>query len=220
MHDIERELIKATNYKPMRKFSDRQDYLKSILNAVSKLTDDDYESLSDEAATWANSAVEAHNAKNDELPDFDEITLDEETNGTDSDEGDVPSDTSEGTTVVAASSVPEERSEEDSVAEEAPKPKKSKAPKSTAKPKSELKHGHLPDVVVDKWGAMEGSKNARALAMFEKGATTKEVKDAIGGTYYNILSKMVTHGHKVEKEGAIIRLTHKTDIGGKAKKKK
>ena len=42
MHEVEKELIKATGYKPLRKFSDRQDYLKSILNAVSKLEDADF----------------------------------------------------------------------------------------------------------------------------------------------------------------------------------
>src|SRR6266850_7451291 len=73
MHDIERELIEATGYKARQKYANRQDYLKSILNAVAKLTDDDFDSLTDETALWVNAAVEAHNSKNEEIVDFDEL---------------------------------------------------------------------------------------------------------------------------------------------------
>lgn len=71
------------------------------------------------------------------------------------------------------------------------------------------------DVVLDKFGCMEGSKNSNALKMFEKGATAKEIKTALGGTYYNILKKQQKLGHLIEKEGAIIKLTHKDFAGGK-----
>src|SRR5258705_10402245 len=73
MHDIERELIEATGYKARQKYANRQDYLKSILNAVAKLTDDDFDALTDETAVWVNAAVEAHNSKNQEIDDFDEL---------------------------------------------------------------------------------------------------------------------------------------------------
>jgi hypothetical protein len=51
-----------------------------------------------------------------------------------------------------------------------------------------------------------------ALALFEKGATVREVKDKIGGTYYNILGKMQQRGHKLEKEGHVIKLTHRDEF--------
>lgn len=237
MHAIERELIKVTGYKLQRPFANRQDYLGSILNAVMKLTDSDFDDLSDEAASWANAAVEAKNSKDEELPDFDEAPVDdeaeeaEETSEDDSetdddDEGDADHDPETGEVIE-----PDDEEGDAEPDEETPEPKKSyrKPPKEkkaekvkpSAKPATK-KPPAEEDVVLDKWGCMEGSKNSQALAMFEKGATTKEVKDKIGGTYYNILGKAVQNGHKMEKDGALIKLTHKDDLGGKkpVKKKK
>lgn len=244
MHDVERELIKVTGYKAQRKFDDRQDYLKSILNSVMKLTDDDFDSLSDDAATWANSAVEMHNSKNGgELPDFDEAEAVDDTEGDDDTEAegsedDEPEDDVEGTeddaeTEDEPSDEPDEEADEpeekptkkskaktkaappEKPAKAKEKPASAKLPKPPKKPKNEE------DVVLDKWGCMEGSKNSQALNLFEKGATTKEVKDKIGGTYYNILGKMVEKGHKMSKDGAIITLTHKSSLtSGKAAVKK
>ena len=65
---------------------------------------------------------------------------------------------------------------------------------------------------------MEGSKNSQALKFFERGATAAEVKQKMGGTYYNILGRCVAQGHKMEKEGHIIKLTHKNDLGKKSTK--
>ena len=208
MHAIERELIDATGYKPARKFANRQDYLGSVLNAVLKLKDDEFDSLSDDAAAWANSAVEAKNSKAEELPDFDEIDPDAEPDGE-------PESEDETLAELEAEGEMEELAE--TVAPKA-KPKKDPKPK-----KVEASDEELPDVKMDKWGAMEGSKNALALGMFEKGATSKEIKDALGGTYYNILKRMAIKGHKIEKVGAVIKLTHSDDVAKKAatpKKKK
>ena len=55
--------------------------------------------------------------------------------------------------------------------------------------------------------------------MFEKGATSREVKEKLGGTYYNILGKMQENGHRLIKEGSLFTLTHKDDLN-KAKKAK
>jgi len=237
MHEVEKELIKATGYKPLRKFSDRQDYLKSILNAVSKLEDADFEHLSDEAATWANAAVEAHNAKDVDLPDFDEVgDPEEEIEEVEVEAGAViehdpgPDDEAEGQ---PEDELPhdDELHEDDDEDEPEVKPTKAKkaAPKKPEQKEPTLRkvapvtktHKDDPEVELDKWGAMAGSKNSRALAMFEKGATTKEVKDTIGGTYYNVLKKMAQNGHKVEKEGSLIKLTHTDDMkSGKAAVKK
>lgn len=231
MHAIERELIKMTGYKAPRKFSDREDYLKSLLNAVMKLTDDDFDNLTDEAAAWTNQAVDAHNSKNGTIPDFDEVeeatddaeeTVDEEA----TEDADEVVDDDEAT----VTDEPEDDSNEDTDpdGEDEPPAKpvkkkpagKAKAPaKVPAKEKVAAKKpkpiDDEEDVVVDKWGCMEGSKNARALALFEQGATAKEVKDKIGGTYYNILAKMVKNGHKMEKDGAVIKITHSSEKGKK-----
>lgn len=271
-HPVERELIKTTAYKTRTKFSDRQDYLGSILNAVMKLTDDDFENLSDEAAEWANAAVHAKNSKED-IPDFDEVTADEEgsepeddaeddseeaddeaddeTEEEDEVDGDDVSDDSEPATasddtasgddagdpeddeVELDDEGAEEEPDEDEADEPEPKAKPA-AKKAGKKPAHKMKvppkekpvkpklHNRNPrahedeDVIMDKWGCMEGSKNSRALALFEKGATSKEVKDSLGGTYYNILKKMEQDGHTLEKEGSLIRVVHKDEKAKKA----
>lgn len=272
MHAIERELIKVTGYKARTKFSDRQDYLSSILNAVSKLDDDDFDNLSDEAAEWANAAVEAKNSRNAELPDFDEVGTPEEApddssdpedeeggeDGSADDEND--SDADDDSDDVADASDddaseddegdptddnPEddddadddEDAEADDEDEPEEKPAKKAAPKKAAKPAPapKLKPPPKPkkaaakppkqndveeDVVLDKWGCMEGSKNSQALSIFEKGATAKEVKEQLGGTYYNILKRMAEQGHSVEKEGAVIKVTHKDAKKAPVKKAK
>jgi hypothetical protein len=262
MHTIERELIKVTKYKVQRKFSDRQDYLKSLLNSVSKLTDDDFDDLSLPAATWANAAVEAFNSKSDDIPDFEEVDYD----GLEDNEINDPEDGGEapGSEETDETSEPEEDPETDDAEdepelpledepEEAPVKAKGKKPavgknpggKKTVAKKVEPEPEKAPpvklsgkrrtpelgivapphhkvkrpdeDVILDKWGCMEGSKNSRALFLFEKGATTAEVKEKVGGTYYNIMKKMVEDGHTLEKEGSIVTIIHK-DTMAKAKK--
>jgi hypothetical protein len=237
MHAIERELIKVTGYKAQRKFSDRQDYLKSILNAINKLDNDDFDNLSDEAAIWANNAVEAHNGKQ-ELPDFDETDVDEEeaieeasaeaaglTEPVDDDESedDESEDEIDPETGEVLEDEPEEEVEPEKPAKKKPKQLdlplvKEKAAKPVKKAPTITPFAH--DAVLDKWGAIEGSKNSMALAIFEKGATAKEVKEKLGGTYYNILGRAVKAGHVLEKEGALMKLTHVNDIGKKPPLKK
>lgn len=256
MHDIEREIIKITKYKVQRKFADRQDYLKSLFTAVQKLSDDDFDELTDDAAVWANACVEAHNSQRDgDLPDFDEVgedADDEEDAGDDeldpedeeSDDDDASDDKDEalvdddghenGDDRDSVAAVDDEKAadaqdndEEVEVSKPAKKGKGASkpakkvvaAPKVKEKPEPKIKQKPVDleeDVVLDKWGCMEGSKNSQALGMFEKGATAKEIKDAIGGTYYNILRKMVEQGHKLEKNGAVMKLTHMMEKPTKA----
>lgn len=247
MHDTEREIIKITKYVVKRKFADRQDYLKSLFTAVQKLTDDDFDDLTDGAAIWANACVEAHNSQRDgDLPDFDEVgdegededSVDEAPDDEEADDepeddeadpeddevvddiGDDDADPDE--EVGEPDSEDAEEPPEDDEPVEVKKPagrntKASKPDKKVVEPKvkvkTEPKIKQKPvnleeDVVLDKWGCMEGSKNSQALGLFEKGATAREIKDAIGGTYYNILRKMVEQGHKLEKNGAVIKITH------------
>lgn len=251
MHSIELELHKACDFKPRKKYNDRQEYLRAILVAANKLSDDDFDNLSDDAAGWVDACIKVHNAhKNEDLPDFDEVGDAEDSEADDSepeadaDEGDAEEsdeDESEGEDEpedMDDETDPSEDDEEGDPEEDEPAPvkpiKKAKAaaPKKPVKlpelknvsaaAKKKLKN--LPeeegDVVLDKWGCMEGSKNSLALNMFERGATAKEVKVELGGTYYNILSKMVQRGHKLEKEGHLIKLTHKDEFGAKPKKSK
>jgi len=240
MHDIERELIQATGYKARQKYANRQDYLKSILNAVAKLTDDDFDALTDETAFWVNAAVEAHNTKNEEIVDFDE--LDPTTGEADPDtpDGDYDDniDPVTGEVLEDEDDVPhDEETEAEDEPEEEPPPIKVKAKAKGGKkgkkfapqvpsvvrkkPQKSAPNRLHPlhtgeDVVLDKWGCMEGSKNSQALLLFEKGATAAEVKQKLGGTYYNILGRCAAAGHKMEKEGHIIKLTHKDELGKKA----
>jgi hypothetical protein len=241
MHKIEREIIKASNFKPRQKYSDRQDYLKSLFLATTKMSNDDFDELTDEAADWINSCVQIHNSKgkNADFPEFGEVGASEDDDDAgedeasddeaddsdddaeaDSDDADESVDNDEGDTDGDEDAGDEPEAQEDE-AEAEEKPAKSKAKKAALGPKK--KRGppkHVEDATLDKWGCIEGSKNSQALALFEKGATSKEVKDQLGGTYYNILGKMVKNGHKVEKEGAIIRLTHKDAASKPAKKSK
>lgn len=232
MHDIERELIEATGYKARQKYANRQDYLKSILNAVAKLTDDDFDSLSDDTAIWVNAAVEAHNSKHQEIDDFDEIDptdgdVDDSEAALEQDDAaevdDPPED--EVLEVIDAEEVEDEEPPLVKILKEKPKAKRS--PKfakqvpspERKKPKSAPAKVHPlhsdEDVILDKWGCMEGSKNSQALVLFEQGATAAEIKRKLGGTYYNILARCVANGHKMEKEGHIIKLTHKAEVGKK-----
>lgn len=228
MHAIERELVKVSKYKVQRKFDNRQDYLKSLLNAVSKMSDEDFEdNISDESAGWYNKAVEALNTGGKaDIPDFDELEASDEENEASDADGEVDEDDAEESSD-AETDAEEDESEddpseaevvlEDDEAEEKPKKGKAKAakpakalkPEKAAPKPAKRKASDEEDVQLDKFGCMEGSKNSRALAMFEKSATAKEVKDSIGGTYYNILKKVVADGHQLTKEGAIMTLTHK-----------
>jgi hypothetical protein len=232
MHEIEKELIQITGYKARGKFNDRQDYLKSIFNAVQKLEDDQFlNELSIEAVTWANACVEAQNAKKDaDLPEFDEVEPSFEDHPDEETETEDESGTDEG-------NVQDESPQEVAVAEhegdvetlEEPEiPESPKKPVRVAKPKVEKPKKAVPspdpedegDVALDKWGCMEGSKNSQALTMLENGATTKEIRDAIGGTYYNIMKKMVENGHRLEKQGSLFKLTHSENFNKKPDKVK
>ena len=61
---LEKELIKATKFKPPKGgYKDRQDELAALARLGSKLPDDDFDDLSDEAGNWVNAAVKAIMAK-------------------------------------------------------------------------------------------------------------------------------------------------------------
>lgn len=251
MNVIEKEIIAASEFKPRKKYGNRQEYLRAVINAVSKLDDDAFDALSDEAAEWCNNAIEVINTtKNGELPDFDEVEVsasgddlsdeagdesdDPDDEEVDEDVGDDEEDEPEDEDSPDDDGEDEdpddeadEVEDEESEAEPKPVKKKSKAEqiaprngKSVRSKEGKAKIAALKpktpahmDVALDKWECMAGSQNSKALAMFEKGATTSEVRKAVGGTYYNILKKMVERGHTLEKEGALMKLTHMDDAG-------
>lgn len=233
MHEIERELIEVSKIKLRKKYDNRQDYLGSILESANKIDDDAFNGLTDEATDWYNRAVQAYNGKKD-LPDFDEegegdeteeeaveeaskdAEPDEDQEEAESEEDDEPEDdedeavedSGDGPESVEASPAKEVKANKKAPAKAPPREKPAKATKSPAA-KTKSSKNVEEDVVLDKWNCMPGSKNAQAIAMFEKGATAAEVKEEIGGTYYNLLKKLEQAGHTLEKSGHIITLTHR-----------
>lgn len=66
----------------------------------------------------------------------------------------------------------------------------------------------------DKYGAVKGSKNSAAIVLLEKGCKMNDLKRTLGGTYYNLMERLIKNGHRVEKfSNGLFKLTHKSDIG-------
>jgi hypothetical protein len=263
-HPVEQELIKATKFKGV-KFTRRQDYLAALLAAIdSKLNDDAYDNLSDEAAEWHKTAVAAFESK-DDIPDFeepledepeddpeeaeDDSSEDEETAEDDevddeatdkeeplnSTEAEEPEDDEAGDTEPTDEADGPAGEADDGVGdgeEEAQAPARKKAAKAKAKPVKEQDKKVTTKVakkVIDytkltgarnEYGIIIGTKTHEAIKLYEKGATLKQVENAIGGRHYNILTKLAGEGHKVEKlEGGVWKLTHKGSPKGNTKKK-
>jgi hypothetical protein len=80
----------------------------------------------------------------------------------------------------------------------------------------------------DRYGCFVGTKTSQAIKMYEKGANSNDISHALGGRFYNILSKLASRGHLVEKtDHGLWKIVHKDDIanykattGTKFKKKK
>lgn len=74
MSQIEEELINATGLTAREK-EDRQKYLSRMMRAVTKLPDDDWADLSNDAQTWTNDAATAHKEGKSipEFPDLDDV---------------------------------------------------------------------------------------------------------------------------------------------------
>lgn len=219
---VEAELVKVTKFKG--KYDDRQDYLAALLHAIdSKLSNDDYDNLSDEAVKWHHAAVKSHEAQ-EEIPDFegeaetvDALPLTDtrhpiQKNANRSEDEVLPS------------------SDEDDEAEDTPDTPENDASEEVVKPKPVKKVVHpvgsskRPDYTKitgekDKWGVIKGTLTARALEMYEQGCTAKQLLDELGGRHYNVLKKMVKEGHKLEKsELGVWKLTHKDSLPPKKEK--
>jgi hypothetical protein len=81
--------------------------------------------------------------------------------------------------------------------------------------KSPLKSPKTPRAVtseMDKFGIQKNSKASQAVAMFEKGASMKQIKEKLGGPQNNILLRLQREGHLVERYDGLIKVTHKDEI--------
>lgn len=223
---VEKELLDVTGFKPRVTYADRQDYLAALARAVDGLGEDDFDELSTAAANWFNEACTALNNK-DEIPDFDGTLSaeDDETETDDVQEVDVVEDSS-------SDEETETERELENIVEDPPPKKQSKTKKdpnpTKRRPGNKLDHAPIVDlktkaldqIKLDKYGIAEGTKNSVALQMLEKGCRMADISESIGGTYYNVLGRMVKDGHKLEKAAnGVLTLTHKDELGKKKGKK-
>ena len=152
MSSVIKTLEKATDVKAS-KGEDRQEYLARLIKAVSKLSDEAYEELSEEAQDWNNAAVIATKAK-EEIPDPEESTA--------------PKAKAK---KVTADEDEDEADDEDEDEDEAPaKSKKAKAPKAKAG-------------ISTLGAALKAVVRMKKSASFEQlGASAVQIYQAAGGT--------------------------------------
>jgi hypothetical protein len=118
--------------------------------------------------------------------------------------------------VVEPALKPEDTDDSDS---DTPEPKQPKAPRGkgghTITPYDNLTGEK------DRFGLFIGTKTQQAVALYEKGATCKQVEMELAGRHRNILKRLALDGHRVEKlEGGVYKITHRDDFGAKVKGKK
>lgn len=109
---LEQEITAATQVNP-DDYEDRQDYLAAAVRALSKLKQDDFENLSEDAFNWHTEAGKALNAKRKdpdmEIPDFDNEAAEAEgVASDDDDEVEVEAEESETTDEVEESETDED----------------------------------------------------------------------------------------------------------------
>ncbi len=216
---IEQEIVKATNFKPTRKVKrNRQDYLAALARKCNDLSDDDFEEFSDAAGDWANEALKAIKEK-EEHNDFADI---EDNDGDDDNGDDDNGDDDNGDDDNGDDDDDDDGEGGDSDAGEE-KPRKRRGRPSKDKDATEGKKKRKASAGTDRYGIRIGSKNADAIAMFEKGASMAVVREETGSNKYNLLNRLRQDGHDVETLEGVIRLTHKeeaTDNGNTKKKDK
>ena len=246
---IEDELTKATNFKPPKGgFNDRQDELAALARAARKLDDDDFDELTDEAADWANTAVKAIVEKTP-IPEFKD--LGEEAEAEEAEETPPEDEPAEDEPEDIEDEEPDEEPEDEDVDHEAEEAEEARVAKTKATPKpakakkvkKEIEYEEEPLTVKeveklakekgiktryddltgekDRFGVIIGTKTHDAVLMYEKGATSRQIQDALGegptkagGRFYNILKTLDKAGHKVERsKDGIFKLTHRDDVG-------
>ncbi len=242
---VEKELAKITKVK-VDKYEDRQDFLAAILKAMEKLTDDEFDNLSDAAAEWHTKKAVPAFVKKKDIPDFveakeppaEEATeveedADAEVEGTEEADptDDNPEDDAEAESANEAAEAEADAKASKKKGKEKPTSKakaKAKAPEEDAEETTDevedKPKGKTPPSKIradyskvtgekDRFGITKGTKTSDAVALYEKGATAPEILDALGGRFYNVLTKLAKEGHKVENKGGKWKLTHKDDLG-------
>ena len=218
---IESELIEATGFSPRRNYPERQDYLAALARSVDQLADVDFDGLSTEAAEWFNAAARALSTKKtiEDFPDAEEEAPAEE--AAPEDDAEAPIEDEE---LVEPEPEPEPKKkpkpQPDVLSPErlnlTPKGKRSRAGQKKVDPIREVKKDATPPrpkrttkIEYDKWGLTVGSKNSEAATMFENECRMIDCTNALGGgAFYNMLSRMVREGHKLEKNAdGTIKLT-------------
>lgn len=240
--ELEQELMDVSKHKP-KAYPDRQDELAALVRAVERVSDESFETLSKEARKWYNDAAVAMN-EHDDIPDFPDIDSEAEEAADEEAAENIYEDEND-EDVVNEGSI--EHDEPEPSEEERPKPakaKKEKAPKrkakadSKAKPKGNglddappstdpfknpKKEGTIFEKVTgekDKFGLYYGTKTQQAVALYEKGATAKQVEEALQGRHRNILTRLAKEGHLIEKlEGGVFKVTHRDEYAPSKTKK-
>ena len=199
---VEQELVRATGFDVTRKYKSRIDYLAALIRAVSELSDEDFDVMTDEAKEWSNAAAKSLKNKK-KIKDF-EGYAPESTEGVHTLE--VQHETEVPSVEVEGKSKPkkEAKAKKEPSSEAVPSGSTNGSPEKAVRSKS-------PDRL-DRFGVLLGSKSAKAVEMLQVGASMKEVKTALGDTYYNLLRNLQAKGHTVIKSGAYFKLIHKDDI--------
>lgn len=185
---IEEELCDICKVKK-DKYPNRQDLLAAILKAIDKLPEVDYDRMTEDAYQWQKQATRHFNHRIS-LPDFPDVST-EEVNGE-----------------------PLQATLEDIKEAGQDVTDSGTAPKSTPS-KRQLPTRRVPDYEnltgeKDKFGITIGTNTHEAVKMYERGCTARDVEQALGGRYRNVLRKLADEGHLVEKLGSgVYRVTHK-----------
>lgn len=221
MTPFEQQFIDTVRFdKEVDDFRDRQDYLAAILRKGDQWFvkhTKAFDGLPEELADWFNEGIDKLNAKDeiDEFPDYVEEAeapeenekegSTEERRGEPEPDEEVPqndeavatSDDNVGTGLREGS-------------ETEPPPVKGKGKRLRPPPRNYI------DLTgeKDRFGIIKGTKTSDAMAMFEKGATAREIDEKIGGRFYNKLNALAKEGHQVVRNGDVFKLTHKDDVGG------
>lgn len=206
---VEKELLEATNFDGS-KMKTRQLYLAALARAVEKIPANEFDDLTDEAADWYNDAADSISEKAD-INDFETAEAkapeDAPAEVSGDDDGTVQTleapgaDQTESPEAEVQEGVDEEAEPKAPKAKKGPKPKKAKPAKG--EPEGKPKHPPRDYTQLtgekDKWGFIIGTKTSDAAAMYERGTTSKELMDKLGGRFYNLLKDVVKRGHKLEK---------------------
>jgi len=193
MSEIRKELEELTGINKRAKESEPK-FLTRLVRAATdntKVSDDDWDGLSDDAQNWVTDAVEAMNNKED-YPAF-----------PDAEDEEKPKASSKAKTNGKAKP-PAKRA-----AAKKPAAKKPAAKATAKKAKASAKDADDGGASKDKFGLREGSKSSLAADMFEAGAKMADVKSETGTNHYNLLRRLEDDGHEVSKDGAVIFVQHK-----------